>query len=298
MKGFEVRRALRHDGPARQRPAPPVLQRRARAARERARRARRGLPDRDAGPQQRAPRRSAPARSALAKRLLDLAIDHVKDAPPVRPAAGRLRHGRGEDRLDGLLPVRPRVDGLPDHRPGRRRASRTTRSSRRWRKVTGTEFVWYPANRAMQLAGGAGYMRDQPYEQILRDIRIFPIFEGANDVMRSFIALSVLKPLGDELKLLGDVDLTRPDRLDRRAGRATSAAGSSARSGRTRSRWPTTQLSDAGRRRSPTRSSACARSPRGCCARTGARSPTRGCTTSAWPTRSPTSTRRSPCSPA
>src|SRR5207248_923485 len=48
-------------------------------------------------------------------------------------------------------------------------------------KVTGTEFVWYQANRALQLAGGLGYMRDQPYEQILRDIRIFPIFEGAND---------------------------------------------------------------------------------------------------------------------
>ena len=27
-------------------------------------------------------------------------------------------------------------------------------------------------------------MKDDPYEKILRDIRIFPIFEGANDVMR------------------------------------------------------------------------------------------------------------------
>jgi acyl-CoA dehydrogenase family protein 9 len=80
-------------------------------------------------------------------------------------------------------------------------------------KVTGTEFVWYQANRAMQLKGGAGYMRTEPYEQIMRDIRIFPIFEGANDVMRSFVALSVLKPLGDELKLLAGVDLSDPVRL-------------------------------------------------------------------------------------
>jgi acyl-CoA dehydrogenase family protein 9 len=77
-------------------------------------------------------------------------------------------------------------------------------------KVSGTEFMWYAANRAMQLKGGAGYMKDEPYEKTLRDIRIFPIFEGANDVMRCFIALSGMKPLGEELKELGDVSLSDP----------------------------------------------------------------------------------------
>jgi acyl-CoA dehydrogenase family protein 9 len=77
-------------------------------------------------------------------------------------------------------------------------------------KVAGTEFLWYAANRSLQLAGGAGYMRDQPYEKYLRDIRIFPIFEGANDVMRAFIALAGMKPLGDELKEMGDVSLADP----------------------------------------------------------------------------------------
>src|SRR3954469_12175451 len=77
-------------------------------------------------------------------------------------------------------------------------------------KITGTEFVWYQANRALQLAGGLGYMRGEPYERILRDIRIFPIFEGANDVLRSFVALSALKPLGEELSDLGDLGLNDP----------------------------------------------------------------------------------------
>jgi acyl-CoA dehydrogenase family protein 9 len=77
-------------------------------------------------------------------------------------------------------------------------------------KVSGTEFLWYAANRALQLKGGAGYMRDEPYEKALRDIRIFPIFEGANDVMREFIALSGMKPLGDELKELGGIELADP----------------------------------------------------------------------------------------
>ncbi len=77
-------------------------------------------------------------------------------------------------------------------------------------KVSGTEFLWYAANRAMQLKGGAGYMKDEPYEKILRDIRIFPIFEGANDVMRAFIALSGMKPVGEKLSELGEIGLGDP----------------------------------------------------------------------------------------
>jgi acyl-CoA dehydrogenase family protein 9 len=77
-------------------------------------------------------------------------------------------------------------------------------------KVSGTEFLWYQANRALQLKGGAGYMRDQPYEKVLRDIRIFPIFEGANDVMRAFIALTGMKPLGEKLEELADIDWRSP----------------------------------------------------------------------------------------
>jgi acyl-CoA dehydrogenase family member 9 len=77
-------------------------------------------------------------------------------------------------------------------------------------KVSGTEFLWYAANRALQLKGGAGYMRDEPYEKVLRDIRIFPIFEGANDVLRAFIALSGIKPVGEKLSGLGNLELTDP----------------------------------------------------------------------------------------
>ncbi|MGH2836773.1 MAG: acyl-CoA dehydrogenase family protein [Thermoleophilaceae bacterium] len=77
-------------------------------------------------------------------------------------------------------------------------------------KVSATEFLWYGTNRALQLKGGAGYMRDEPYEKVLRDTRIFPIFEGANDVMRAFIALSGMKPVGEKLEGFGDLDWTSP----------------------------------------------------------------------------------------
>jgi len=77
-------------------------------------------------------------------------------------------------------------------------------------KVAGTEFLWYAANRAMQLRGGEGYMKTEPYEKILRDIRIFPIFEGANDVMRAFIALSGMKPVGEKLSGFSEIGLNDP----------------------------------------------------------------------------------------
>jgi acyl-CoA dehydrogenase family member 9 len=77
-------------------------------------------------------------------------------------------------------------------------------------KVSAAEFLWYAANRALQLRGGAGYMRDEPYEKVLRDIRVFPIFEGANDVLRAFIALTGVRPLGEQLSGLGELDLADP----------------------------------------------------------------------------------------
>ena len=79
-------------------------------------------------------------------------------------------------------------------------------------KIAGTEFLWYQANRSLQLAGGAGYMRGNRYEKILRDIRIFPIFEGANDVLRSYVALTGMKPVGEKLSGLGSIGLNDPIR--------------------------------------------------------------------------------------
>ena len=82
-------------------------------------------------------------------------------APPVRSAARRLRAGPGQDRLDGLLPVRARVDVLPDLRAGRRGVEDYSLESAIC-KVAGTEFLWYAANRALQLRGGDGYMKTSP----------------------------------------------------------------------------------------------------------------------------------------
>jgi len=69
-------------------------------------------------------------------------------------------------------------------------------------KVFSTEAEWRTINEAIQIAGGTGYMREYGYEKILRDSRIFMIWEGANEVLRLFIGLSGLQGPGEQLKEL------------------------------------------------------------------------------------------------
>lgn len=63
-------------------------------------------------------------------------------------------------------------------------------------KVFASEAMQRTAYEALQIAGGSGFMRDHPYEQAVRDSRILTIFEGTNEVLRLYIALSGLKELG------------------------------------------------------------------------------------------------------
>lgn len=69
-------------------------------------------------------------------------------------------------------------------------------------KVFASEALWRTADEALQIAGGNGFMRDYPYERVVRDSRINRIFEGTNEVLRLFIALSAMNDVGTELKEL------------------------------------------------------------------------------------------------
>jgi acyl-CoA dehydrogenase family protein 9 len=143
------------------------------------------------------------------KGLLDLTIDHVKERKQFgQPLADfelvQEKIGWMVSYLFGLESMAYLTCGLVD--AGVEDYSLESAIC----KISGTEFLWYLTNRALQLKGGAGYMKDEPYEKVLRDIRIFPIFEGANDVLRAFVALSGLKPVGEKLSELGDISLSDP----------------------------------------------------------------------------------------
>jgi alkylation response protein AidB-like acyl-CoA dehydrogenase len=69
-------------------------------------------------------------------------------------------------------------------------------------KVFATECLWRTADEALQIAGGNGFMCEFPYERILRDCRVNRIFEGTNDILRLFIALTAMNDVGKQLKEL------------------------------------------------------------------------------------------------
>jgi butyryl-CoA dehydrogenase len=46
---------------------------------------------------------------------------------------------------------------------------------------------------AVQICGGAGYMRDYPVEKMMRDAKILQIYEGTNQILRGAIAVNLRK---------------------------------------------------------------------------------------------------------
>ncbi|XP_063218815.1 very long-chain specific acyl-CoA dehydrogenase, mitochondrial [Bacillus rossius redtenbacheri] len=69
-------------------------------------------------------------------------------------------------------------------------------------KVFASEAVWFVCDEAIQIMGGMGYMKETGLERVMRDIRIFRIFEGTNDILRLFIALTGVQFAGSHLKEL------------------------------------------------------------------------------------------------
>lgn len=60
-------------------------------------------------------------------------------------------------------------------------------------KLFASEMVGRVADQAVQIHGGAGWMRGTVVEQFYRDVRLFRIFEGASDVQRLLIAKDMIK---------------------------------------------------------------------------------------------------------
>ncbi|NCN40914.1 acyl-CoA dehydrogenase [bacterium] len=72
-------------------------------------------------------------------------------------------------------------------------------------KVFATDCLWRTVDEALQVAGGNGYMREFPYERILRDVRINRIFEGTNDILQLFIGLTAMNTASGLLKNVAKV---------------------------------------------------------------------------------------------
>lgn len=66
-------------------------------------------------------------------------------------------------------------------------------------KIWSTDAVWTIVNDALQIYGGKGFFCDEPLERMMRDARLNMIGEGANDVLRCFVAMVGMKPVIDQL---------------------------------------------------------------------------------------------------
>jgi acyl-CoA dehydrogenase len=83
-------------------------------------------------------------------------------------------------------------------------------------KFYATETAMEVVNEALQIFGGYGYTRMFPIEKLLRDIRLFTIYEGTSEVQRLIVSGHVLNgykpvmPPLEDLPLLRGLDLNDP----------------------------------------------------------------------------------------
>ena len=60
-------------------------------------------------------------------------------------------------------------------------------------KMFASEMVGRVADRAVQVHGGAGYMRDSVVERFFRDVRVYRIYEGTTQIQQLVIAKAMLR---------------------------------------------------------------------------------------------------------
>lgn len=73
-------------------------------------------------------------------------------------------------------------------------------------KLTASEAAGRVVDRAVQIFGGRGYMRENPVERLYREIRVDRIWEGTSEIQRMIIANEISKRGLDELLGFGSDD--------------------------------------------------------------------------------------------
>lgn len=92
-------------------------------------------------------------------------------------------------------------------------------------KVYASDAAWWAADETIQTLGGLGFMKTLPFERMTRDLRIFRIFEGTNDILKLLIAGQGLQAVGELLKKEGIFGVGVRAFQARFLGRAPSAPG-------------------------------------------------------------------------
>lgn len=122
---------------------------------------------------------------------LELALDYAKE----RPAFGgtlsdfqAIQHMLADMALDMRAARLVALDAAWRFDQGEHRRDLCSMA-----KLLCSEAANRTADKAVQIYGGAGYVRGQAVERIFRDVRVTRIYEGASEVQRNTIARQLLK---------------------------------------------------------------------------------------------------------
>jgi acyl-CoA dehydrogenase family protein 9 len=135
----------------------------------------------------------------IAKRLLKMSVDRATE----RKAFGRSisEFGLVKDKLASMSAETFAMESMTYLTTGLVDQGRTDFAvESAISKVFASEGLWRVANEALQIGGGIGYMRAHGWERLLRDARHAMVYEGTNEILRAFIALSGMQTPGREIE--------------------------------------------------------------------------------------------------
>ena len=127
-----------------------------------------------------------------AQTCLDLAIEHIKNRKQFGKPLSEFQTlqfyiaDMASELESSRLMLYRAASMLDDNKVGTTAAAAM---AKRISTDTGFDIV----NRALQLHGGYGYLKDFPIERYLRDLRVHQILEGTNEIMRLIIARDILR---------------------------------------------------------------------------------------------------------
>ena len=82
---------------------------------------------------------------------------------------------------------------LTIHAAQLRQAGESVTAEAAMAKYFASENAVFVTNKALQIHGGYGYMKEYAIERMYRDARIIPLYEGTSEVQKMVISKSVLK---------------------------------------------------------------------------------------------------------
>ena len=126
----------------------------------------------------------------IARAAYEYALDYAKDRVAVRPADHREPGDRVRARRHADGDRRRPAAGLAAAWMGRNNRPFTAGEGS-MSKLKAGEVAVAVTEKAVQILGGAGYVRDHPVERWYRDAKIYTIFEGTSEIQRLVIARAI-----------------------------------------------------------------------------------------------------------